>query len=116
MSRILKLYERSIEQKGQSDEEFELSKAIFKREQERLNVQICKRSDGSLFTRKLKRKLDATCHCSVCGSEYKLSSGKQYSHNYGGIPKKRSVCSSECLNVVSKLIGIRMSDACANLF
>lgn len=38
MSRILKLYERSIEQKGQSDEEFELSKAIFKREQERLNV------------------------------------------------------------------------------
>lgn len=116
MSRILKLYERSIEQKGQSDEEFELSKAIFKREQERLNVQICKRSDGSLFTRKLKRKLDATCHCSVCGTEYKLSSGKQYSHNYGGIPKKRSVCSSECLNVVSKLIGIRMSDACAKLF
>jgi hypothetical protein len=116
MSKLLKLYDRAHDQHGQTDEEFKLSKAIFKREQERMNLQICKSKDGSIFFRKLKHRIDVTVICTVCGCEYKKSKGKSYSHNYGGIPQHKFVCSTECKEFVYSFIGDRMSESCAKLF
>lgn len=116
MSRILKLYERSLSKQGQSDDEFELSKAMYKAEVQRTGLQVCVRKDGSLFSRKLKKRIDTTASCPVCQSKFKMSSGYQIKHNYGGTPKKILVCSTDCKDAVLSILSPKRVDkGCAIL-
>lgn len=116
MSRILKLYERSISKRGQSEQEFELSKALYKAEVERTGLQVCVRKDGSLFSRKLKKRIDTIATCPACNSEFKMSAGKGIKHNYGGVPKKIVVCSDNCKDAVLSILSPKRIDkGCAIL-
>lgn len=116
MSRILKLYERTIAKRGQSNEEFELPKAIYKAEVDRTGLKVCVRKDGSLFSRKLKKRIDTKTICPICSCEFKMSTGKEIKHNYGGTPKKIIVCSNECKDsVLSILSPNRVDKGCAIL-
>ena len=116
MLRIFKLYERSISKRGQSDEEFELSKAIYKAEVQRTGLQVCVRKDGSLFSRKLKKRIDINAICPVCSCEFKMSAGKEIKHNYGGVPKKIIVCSDDCKDAVLSILSPKRIDkGCAIL-
>lgn len=116
MSRILKLYERSQSKRGQSDEEFELSKALYKAEVERTGLQVCVRKDGSLFSRKIKKRIDTNTICPVCRCEFKMSTGKEVKHNYGGTPKKITLCSDDCKEAVLSILSPKRVDkGCAIL-
>lgn len=56
------------------------------------------------ITRVSKEPVIEMVKCNMCGCEYQNTTAIYYWHNYGGIPKKRAVCSEECRNNVIELL------------
>lgn len=106
---LIKLAERLYRSNGQTGPELDLVRSRYDSLSSSTGYSVKFTDKGYTVSRVKTKALPGTETCPVCGKNYVSGKGVSLKHNYGGMPRTITLCSSKCSKTLRHVLGDRVS-------